>query len=99
MFEGKRYVTKGVLEGVPGYLQNLIWYMISIMPVSEKDYLQVFELSEVLENGKVFQKIVHSQEVPEYKNEEIITVSEAINEKVYVIDDETHSTILLAEEY
>ena len=62
----------------------------------QQDYLQVFELSE--EKGK--QKIEHSQEVPEYKREHLFNVGTSIfSGKVFVIDDETHSTMLLASEY
>lgn len=60
------------------------------------DYLQVFNLSQ--ENGQ--QKIEHVQEVPEYRREYLITLDIPIfTGKVFVIDDETHSTMLLASEY
>ena len=67
------------------------------MEVESKDYLQVFELSEY--DG--MQKIVHSQEMPEYKMEYLIKLQGApiFVGKVYVIDDKTHSTMLKAEEY
>ena len=64
------------------------------MPV-DCDYLQVFSLSS--ENGK--QKITHTQEVPEYKKEYIFNTGTVITAKIFVIDDKTHSTMLLAEEY
>ncbi|RGF90908.1 hypothetical protein DXA10_13185 [Firmicutes bacterium AM55-24TS] len=57
MFNGKRFVTSGIVEKVPLELQMIMWDMIDTMD-EQKDYLQVFDLSE--ENGK--QKIVHSQE-------------------------------------
>jgi len=57
MFSGKRFVTSGIAEKVPLELQMIMWDMIDTMD-EQKDYLQVFDLSE--ENGK--QKIVHSQE-------------------------------------
>ncbi len=64
------------------------------MPV-DKDYLQVFSLSV---NGDS-QRIKHSQEVPEYCKEYVITIENPVTEKVFVIDDTTHSTMILAEEY
>ena len=64
------------------------------MPV-DKDYLQVFSLSEY--NGK--QRIIHTQEIPEYKKEYVLNISKTVTAKVFVIDDETHSTMLLANEY
>ena len=57
MFNGKRFVTSVIVEKVPLELQMIMWDMIDTMD-EQKDYLQVFDLSE--ENGK--QKIVHSQE-------------------------------------
>ena len=64
MFSGKRFVTSGIAEKVPLLLQVIMWNMIDTMD-KPRDYLQVFDLSE--ENGK--QKIVHSQEQPEYMKE------------------------------
>ena len=49
------------------------------------------------ENGK--QKVNHSQEIPEYSKEYVFNIGTTINAKVFVIDDKTHSTMLLAEEY
>jgi len=99
MFDGKRYATKGITETIPEYLQNLLWYMIEIMDVPQKDHLQLFKLKEINDNGKVRQKITHIQEQPAYRKEHIITVKGAVNAKVYVIDDGDHSTMLLPEEY
>ena len=100
MFE-KRYITKGISSEIPFYLQNLMWLMIDSMEVSEKDYLQVFKLEKVDVCGKTFQKITHSQEQPEYKNSMVVPVDEeeVFEGKVFVIDDVSHCTMLLAEEY
>ncbi|MDT8716238.1 hypothetical protein IAI10_06180 [Clostridium sp. 19966] len=62
MFKGIKYVTKGITEAVPEFLQNFLWYTIEIMEVKEKDYLQVFELSEITQDGVKKQKIIHFQE-------------------------------------
>ena len=64
------------------------------MPV-DKDYLQVFCLSE--KDGK--QVIKHSQEIPEYSYEYVVDVETPITNKVFVIDDKIYSTMLLATEY
>ena len=64
------------------------------MPV-DKDYLQVFSLS--VKNGK--QRIIHSQEIPEYSKEYVFNTGTSVTDKVFVIDDKTHSTMLLANEY
>ena len=49
--------------------------------------------------GRRVQKIVHTQEQPPYEKEYILLTDEIVTEKVFVIDDETHHTFLLAEEY
>ena len=50
------------------------------------------------ENGK--QKIVHSQEQPEYKKEYLFeTGTPFLCAKIFVIDDVTHSTMLFNYEY
>ena len=71
-----------------------MWEIIDQIPV-DKDYLQVFSLSE--DKGK--QKIKHTQEVPEYSKEYVFNTGTAVTAKIFVIDDETHSTMLLANEY
>ena len=95
MFKNQRYATCGVNARIPLITQIMMWGMIDSLQAVEKDYLQIFRLSE--ENGK--QKIVHEQEQPEYKKEYILGEIEPVNEKVYVIDSEEYSTMLLAEEY
>lgn len=94
-FKNKRFITKGVDSLVDPLLQVFMWQCIDSMP-PPKDYLQVFKLTE--ENGKL--KITHIQEQPEYQREYLIdSDSPFFNGKIFVIDDETHSTMLLAEEY
>jgi len=96
MFEGDKYLTAGVDREIPIELQVFIWNCITNLSV-EKDYLQVFELSST-ETG--LQKIIHIQEQPDYKKEYLIDMPfEAVETKIFVIDDGDHSTMLLAEEY
>jgi hypothetical protein len=95
MFNNKRFITHGIESDVPLWLQNLMWYAIETMEVEPKDYLQVFTLSA--ENGK--QKIAHAQEQPPYEKQYTVDVDAPIDAKIFVIDDQTHSTMLLAEEY
>ena len=71
-----------------------MWELINTMPV-DKDYLQVFSLSEA--NGR--QRIKHTQEEPEYYKEYVFDIDIPVTEKIFVIDDGTHSTMLLANEY
>ena len=94
-FKNKRFATRGVAEKVPPLLQLFMWQCIDGMP-TPKDYLQVFKLST--EDGK--QKITHIQEQPDYKQEYLLNSDASVCIcKIFVIDDESHSTMLLAEEY
>jgi len=97
MFEKNkgRYLTRGVNAEIPPELQLFMWQAIDQMP-QPKDYLQVFRLS--VENG--LQVIHHSSEQPEFEMTYILAAADtAVTEKVYVIDDGDHCTMLLASEY
>ncbi len=97
MFEKNkgRYLTRGVSAEIPPELQLFMWQAIDQMP-QPKDYLQVFRLS--VENG--LQVIHHSSEQPEFEMTYILAAAGThIDEKVYVIDDDDHCTMLLASEY
>ena len=91
MFENQKFLTRGVENEIPSWLINLMWHMVLTMEVESKDYLQVFTLTKT----PTGQHIVHKQEQPPYRYE----LDDAVNAKVFVIDDLTHSTMLLAEEY
>ena len=94
-FQNQRLLTAGVNQRIHPALQLLMWFMIEEVP--EADYLQIFELKEIADGVE----IRHSQEVPPYERILFVqcVVEEGFSEKIYVIDDETHSTMLLAEEY
>ena len=95
IFNNKRYITIGVEETLPPILQVILWELIDGLKI-EKDYLQIFTLS--VEDGK--QKLVHEQEQPEYRKAyELCIGTKIINGKVFVIDDKTHSTMLMNYEY
>ena len=95
MFNNQRYATKGITNTVPLVTQIILWDCIDSMKVERKDYLQVFKL---VANG-TDQQITHSQEEPDYERTFTFPTDEPITAKIFVIDDETHSTMLLAEEY
>jgi hypothetical protein len=95
MFNNERYLTRGVEATIPAWLQNLLWYAVETMEVEKQDYLQVFTLTA--ENDR--QKIRHVQEDPPYEKVYAIDTDVPLTTKVFVIDDATHSTMLLAEEY
>lgn len=94
MFQQQRYLTCGVDKTIPLELQLFMWGCVDSMP-APKDYLQVFELKPV----GILQSITHRSEEPVYKMEYVIPMESPIAEKVYIINDDTHSTMLLAEEY
>lgn len=95
MFENQKFLTCGVENEIPSWLINLMWHMVLTMEVEEKDYLQVFTLTKTATG----QHIVHEQEQPPYRYELDVECPNAVDAKVFVIDDRTYSTMLLAEEY
>ena len=102
MFDNRsRYITRGVGNRIPLDIQIFIWQLIEDLKdtAGEVDYLQVFDIS-IADKTEETVRIIHSQEVPQYKKIWIVKASEPCdNEKIFVMDDDTHSTMLLAEEY
>lgn len=92
-FRSGRYLTRGVDSTVPLPIQLKMWGMIEQIPMP--DYLQIFTLTG--QNGE--QIITHEQEEPVYCNKILFPYPNPVNAKVYVIDDDYHCTMLLAEEY
>ena len=104
MFDNPRYVTAGINAMVDPTLQIAIWSMIDNLDAAlEKDYLQVFEVSPIIIPGlateMVTVKVAHIQEQPPYRREHFVNCFKSTTVKIFVIDDSTHSTMLLAEEY
>lgn len=97
MFDNQRYMTRGIESTIPCETILLLWQLIDERKKeSEMDYLQVFQLTI---QGRL-QHIEHHQEEPPYKARFAVeTDAEPVNAKIFVIDDGSHSTILLAEEY
>lgn len=96
MFDEQRYLTNGVKVDIPVVYIMLMWSLIDdLKETSEVDYLQVFEFN--VENKK--QKLVHSQEVPIYREEYEFDLLELLNFKIYVIDSGEYSTMMLSSEY
>ena len=94
MFKSPRYLTRGVSANILPPLQFFIWNCIELLP-DECDYLQVFELKPF--GG--MQQITHTAEEPEYRKVFLFPSDNPITAKIYVIDDDDHTTMLLAEEY
>ena len=94
MFTNQRYLTHGIEASIPLRLQTLLWQLIDLLP-PERDYLQVFRL----EPFGGMQQVIHTSEEPAYKKVLMFPTDEPITAKIYVIDDDDHTTMLLAEEY
>ncbi len=94
IFNNTHFISSGIRNNVPPLLQIIMWELIKQMPV-DRDSLQVFSLSA--KDGR--QRIRHTQELPEYSKEYVIFIENPVTEKVFVIDDKTHSTMILANEY
>ena len=95
MFENQKFLTRGIENEIPPWLIHLMWYMLLTMEADEKDYLQVF----ILTKTPTGQHIIHMQEQPPYRYELDVPCPDAVDAKLFVIDDKTHSTMLLASEY
>ena len=94
MFNNPHYLTAGVAVAIPEFLQLFLWQCIDRLP-DECDYLQVFELKPF--GG--MQQITQTAEEPEYRKVFLFPSDNPITAKLYVIDSDTYSTMLLAEEY
>lgn len=100
-FTGDRYISKGINENLPVEVIILLWDLIEDKRKDTRpmDYLQIFELQGLVENGKKLLKITHRQEVPPYKKEYKLKHFIELSGKIYVIDDVDHVTMLWANEY
>jgi len=100
MFRNEKYATQGIVQNIPVDIQTKIWDAIYGLDF-EPDYLQVFTLEPIIKNGAIMQKITHEQEEPEYRKEFVVPTDafSVVTTKIFVIDDLSHSTILLASEY
>ena len=94
MFNNNRYLTCGVDSTIPLDLQLFLWECVDGLP-EPRDHLQIFDLEQV---GSM-QSITHRSEEPEYKKTYLIPSENPLTEKLYIIDDGDHSTMLLANEY
>lgn len=95
MFDNERYVTRGVMENLEIPIQIFLWDLIDRLD-GEKDYLQVFELKQI---GEDRIRIIHRQEVPEYRREYTIKGTIETKVKLFAIDSGEYSTLLESSEY
>lgn len=92
----ERRITSGIREAVPRWLQNMMWFMADSMDVSEKNFCQIFCLSE----EDKMQKIEHSQKYPPY-HKTIVLPSDGltINTKIIILESEKSLTMMLNSKY
>lgn len=108
-FNGDKYLTRGVMRSLTPSMQLFLWDLIKSKQDEgvTLDYLQVFKI-QVNESDII---VTHEQELPKPFKETYELVGKGmllekgdhqnLNHliKLYVIDDITHVTMLLAEEY
>ena len=108
MFSNNRYHTRGFNSTIPVDTQRSLWLLIESLRYKniEMDYLQIFNMKSVVRNGKSYQVIEHSQEVPEYKFILGIECHNPVDEKVFIISTDDisvlggeYGTAMLAYEY
>ena len=103
MFDSpNRYATRGISERLPIQLFVQLWMSVDIQKNAGfvLDYLQIFKFEKVSDTVLA---IRHEQEQPERKTviycEYQSDFENILNEKIYIIDDGDHSTMLFADEY
>lgn len=100
-FDGNKYITSGIEAEIPLAIQIMMFESLALMErkAGELDRLQVFRLTTTEKDGTFLLNIRHEQEIPEASMDYFMPVDEAVNAKVYIIDDVDYVTMLLAEEY
>ena len=94
VFNKNRFLTCGVDSTIPLELQLFMWNCVEQLS-EPMDYLQVFDLKP----AGCMQSITHSSEEPAYRKSYLLQSDNPITDKLYIINDVDHSTMLLASEY
>ena len=91
-FNNLIFTTRAVKEELPEEVLLFIVGLVKNMhrEVKEVDYLQVI----TIENNT----LIHTQEIPEYKKEYILSISTE-NCKLFFIDSGEYSTLMFSHEY
>lgn len=99
MFNVKKpfYITRGVKEEIhPVLIKEMIDSVMRLKKSVAVDYLQIFKFSQ--EGDKTW--IEHIQEEPAHKKTLMFKgIPNKFEEKVYIIDNGSYITVLLADEY
>lgn len=98
-----RYITTRVNEIVGSDIQAALWAIIDrdLAELEDLDYLQVFSLSIIHAEGRMFQRIRQKQEQPERKKiHDISSIKEPISGvTIWVLDSGDYCTMLLPKDY
>lgn len=104
MFENKnRYMTKRVSEEVSAELQWLIWDILDSFVNNREpdgvDYLQIFRLSVASIDSINTQRVIHSQEQPQFQEMAIFEVDQPMEATLYAYGEKDHTTLMFSEDY
>lgn len=97
-----RCATKGIHDALLQSMTLKLFEYIDQQVLSglEMDYLQIFELSTKVIDGKPLQCIVHRQEKPERSRKYIIgSIDAPLDLSVWIVDEGPHTIMLMPEEY
>ena len=100
-FSGEKFVTRGVALGLDVMLQRVLWRLVEQIPITERDYLQVFVLTAKFDSKRgILQHIEHKQEAPYRHWEHEYPSFRPVCGKLFAIDDGSgNGTLLRADEY
>lgn len=91
------YITQGVKRNIhPRLIKEMLDSVMRLREFEEVDYLQIFTFSQ--KGDKTL--IEHTQEEPAHKKKLVFKgIPNKFEGTVYIIDNVTHTTVLLANEY
>ena len=91
-FNNLIFTTRAVKEELPEEVLLFIVGLVQNMhkEVNEVDYLQVITIES--------NTLIHTQEIPEYKKEYLLSIS-VENGKLFFIDNDKYSTLMFSYEY
>ena len=106
-FTGKLYATSKVENNISNEVVDVLYHLIVLCRAQldgKLDYLQVFNIKNIINEEENLLVIEHKQEMPEYKTEIYVPGLKCENCKLFWISDSDengneYSTLMYAEEY
>lgn len=95
-----KYTTTDVKDKICLNLQFDMWFSVEIMEVEHKSNIQMFKLEPAKKGNRLCQKIIHTQEKPDYRKEAYLELPEKdiVDTQVCIYNDGYRSVMLLAED-